>query len=399
MAKVKSAGLRNYVGRLGGNVYYMLNGQNIGRELAPEVSNPRSTAQMRQRMQWANLVNTYRLNQPWMGKLSFENKKQTQSDYNAFMSANVGVHPVYLTKQQAEAGRVILAPYTMTKGTLPTINMSYDGAEVVFTTDIALGNYTIDENSTVANLSDAIIGNNAGWREGDQLSVILSDVVPSIGGPRASLYAGEIILNTNDTTPLANIPVGVLTMDQVLTNTRDTVIDINVEAIDAVCACCVVQSRTVSGKTSVSTQAYVLASSAQTEFDNAQTNVAFNHAADSYGLTDEPFLSSLEGSGGGSTEQAIRLVNYAGSNVSSFDDALWTSPDVFPAILTITMANEIGDAQGFISVGGIILPTPVVNGRTLTTSVTEDDATYINSSTGTNRKVIVTLNGIRYEWQ
>ena len=399
MAKVKSAGLRNYVGRLGGNVYYMLNGQNIGRELAPEVSNPRSTAQMRQRMQWANLVNTYRLNQPWMGKLSFENKKQTQSDYNAFMSANVGVHPVYLTKQQAEAGRVILAPYTMTKGTLPTINMSYDGAEVVFTTDIALGNYTLDENSTVANLSDAIIGNNAGWREGDQLSVILSDVVPSIGGPRASLYAGEIILNTNDTTPLANIPVGVLTMDQVLTNTRDTVIDINVEAIDAVCACCVVQSRTVSGKTSVSTQAYVLASSAQTEFDNAQTNVAFNHAADSYGLTDEPFLSSLEGSGGGSTEQAIRLVNYAGSNVSSFDDALWTSPDVFPAILTITMANEIGDAQGFISVGGIILPTPVVNGRTLTTSVTEDDATYINSSTGTNRKVIVTLNGIRYEWQ
>ena len=399
MAKVKSAGLRNYVGRLGGNVYYMLNGQNIGRELAPEVSNPRSTAQMRQRMQWANLVNTYRLNQPWMGKLSFENKKQTQSDYNAFMSANVGVHPVYLTKQQAEAGRVILAPYTMTKGTLPTINMSYDGAEVVFTTDIALGNYTLGENSTVANLSDAIIGNNAGWREGDQLSVILSDVVPSIGGPRASLYAGEIILNTNDTTPLANIPVGVLTMDQVLTNTRDTVIDINVEAIDAVCACCVVQSRTVSGKTSVSTQAYVLASSAQTEFDNAQTNVAFNHAADSYGLTDEPFLSSLEGSGGGSTEQAIRLVNYAGSNVSSFDDALWTSPDVFPAILTITMANEIGDAQGFISVGGIILPTPVVNGRTLTTSVTEDDATYINSSTGTNRKVIVTLNGIRYEWQ
>lgn len=399
MAKVKSAGLRNYVGRLGGNVYYMLNGQNIGRELAPEVSNPRSTAQMRQRMQWANLVNTYRLNQPWMGKLSFENKKQTQSDYNAFMSANVGVHPVYLTKQQAEAGRVILAPYTMTKGTLPTINMSYDGAEVVFTTDIALGNYTLDENSTVANLSDAIIGNNAGWREGDQLSVILSDVVPSIGGPRASLYAGEIILNTNDTTPLANIPVGVLTMDQVLTNTRDTVIDINVEAIDAVCACCVVQSRTVSGKTSVSTQAYVLASSAQTEFDNAQTNVAFNHAADSYGLTDEPFLSSLEGSGGGSTEQAIRLVNYAGSNVSSFDDALWTSPDVFPAIVMVRMANEIGDAQGFISVGGIILPTPVVNGRTLTTSVTEDDATYINSSTGTNRKVIVTLNGIRYEWQ
>ena len=166
------------------------------------------------------------------------------------------------------------------------------------------------------------------------------------------------------------------------------------------CACCVVQSRTISGKTSVSTQAYVLSGSAQTEFDNAQTNVAFNRAADSYGLTDEPFLSSLEGSVGGSTEQDIRLVNYAGSNVSSFDGALWTSPDVFPAILVVTMANDIPSGSDVaITAGGVELPTPVVSGRTLTTSVTEANASTINNATSDDRNIVVDIDDTPYSWE
>ena len=96
MAKVKSGGIRNLIGRVGGNVYYMNKGQNIARELAPAISNPQTAAQQEQRMRWANLVSFYRVNQPWMKRGAFESKKQTWSDYNAFVSANSKISPVYL---------------------------------------------------------------------------------------------------------------------------------------------------------------------------------------------------------------------------------------------------------------------------------------------------------------
>ncbi len=58
---------------------YTQGGRTLQRELAPEVKNPKTPAQMGQRVKWANLVAFYRANASWMPK-AFENKKATQSD-------------------------------------------------------------------------------------------------------------------------------------------------------------------------------------------------------------------------------------------------------------------------------------------------------------------------------
>jgi hypothetical protein len=288
-------GLRNYVGKLGGAVYYMNNGQNIGRELAPEISNPRTTAQMRQRMQWANLVNTYKNNKEWMGHLSFENKKQTWSDYNAFMSANLQSTPVYLTKQQAEAGKAILAPYTMTKGSLPSVSYTVreSGTFIGLVTGIKVD---VNDFTTLSELSQAIINSRTGWQNGDQFSIIVADDFNLDGSIR--VWAIEFILDVNDDTPLGNIDtIWDLTLyDFIAVETvgSDSFLAISLSDVprDTNWAAAVVHSRTIEGRTYVSTQAYVLANAPLALYEQYISTAAFDAAAESYGQSTRYFLDA-----------------------------------------------------------------------------------------------------------
>lgn len=302
MAKVKSAGLRNYVGRLGGSVYYMNKGQNIGRELAPEVSNPRTPAQMRQRMKWANLVNIYKANRSWMGHLSFETKKQTWSDYNAFMSANIGTNPVYLTKGAAENGDAILAPYTMTKGSLKTISYDYAANLEGVETDILLSE---DPTSvTIGEFSANLILLNPEWQQGDQLSVIL--MYKGVA-PYPIVDAIELIIDVNDTRYFSDLSARFASLDEIFALAEPGVLAVHMgEGVSyGNQAVCIVHSRTISGRTAVSTQAFVLNVTAQITFQQMGTDEQFQYAAASYGLGSDYFLStddSTQGGGGGETD-------------------------------------------------------------------------------------------------
>lgn len=299
MAKVKSAGLRNYVGKLGGNVYYMNKGQNVGRELAPEVSNPRTPAQMRQRMKWANLVNIYKANRSWMGHLSFETKKQTWSDYNAFMSANIGANPVYLIKGAAENGDAILAPYTMTKGSLPTIDYAYaanlDGVE----TNISI--YEDPASATIGDFSANLIEKNPEWQQGDQLSIVL--MYKGVA-PYPIVDAIELMIDVNDDRYFGDIASQYGTLDEIMTKTEDNYLGVHMSVGVSFgnAAICIVHSRTTSGRTYVSTQAFVLNVTAQITFQQMGTDEQFQYAAASYGLGDEFFLAAayqdMQGGGG-----------------------------------------------------------------------------------------------------
>ena len=119
MSIVKNVWLRGRKKRLGGAVTYMMAGQQITRELAANVKNPRTPAQMKQRVKLASLVNFYRSMRQWAKVGAFSNKKQSWSDYNAFVSANISTTPAYLTKQQAQAGCSVVAPYIISRGVLP----------------------------------------------------------------------------------------------------------------------------------------------------------------------------------------------------------------------------------------------------------------------------------------
>ena len=78
---------------------------------------------------------------------SFGGARNGRSDYNKFVSANLGKAPVYLTKQEAQAGASIVAPYEVTHGSIKSIKINGKGNQAV--TDISLGNLAITDETTV----------------------------------------------------------------------------------------------------------------------------------------------------------------------------------------------------------------------------------------------------------
>lgn len=391
MAKVKSAGLRNYVGRLGGSVYYMNKGQNIGRELAPEVSNPRTPAQMRQRMKWANLVNFYKSSRPWMGHLSFENKPQTWSDYNAFMSANISQNPVYLTKQAVDNGECIIAPYVVTKGTLPHVDYSYYASDSAFVTNIALGESA--SYLTVGELSALILENNPTMQLGDQISIIAYEAERN--SPLA-VYPFEIILDPTNGTALDDVVVnGIALTDITSVSSVDTLLINPGNSFGTLYyGVAVVLSRTFSGRTSVSTQNVEMSPDAAVLFHSMGSDEQFNYAADSYGMGTKYFLAA-EPSEPVELEQAIVSVSYAGTTASNWAAIDWAQ-EVTPQNLVVTMRKDF-EGTVTLKAGGVTL-TPVASGRTATAEVSAQQQEQIHGASAANRKIVVTDGANTYEW-
>lgn len=85
-------------GKLGNMVISSVKGQQVERKYQPQVTNPKTFAQMRQRAVFANAVKFFKHSQQNLFQFAFEDKLQKESDYNAFMRHNVRCFaPVYKT--------------------------------------------------------------------------------------------------------------------------------------------------------------------------------------------------------------------------------------------------------------------------------------------------------------
>lgn len=187
-------------GKVGSLVYSRLRGEQITRAYNAKPANPRSESQQLQRTKLANLVNFYRRGRSLLNH-SFTNKKENQSSYNAFVSRNINVNAVHLTKAEAAAAMSVVGPFTISDGVLPPIQINGGGVNAV--TNIAVGSLAIaDDTTTVAQLSAAIINNNTEWMEGDQLtyvSVVQNGGVDG-GYPFVQFSYIEMDLNLSDST-------------------------------------------------------------------------------------------------------------------------------------------------------------------------------------------------------
>ena len=132
------------------------------------------------------------------------------NDYNAFIQANTNVVKVYVPKSVRLNGGSVLAPYQITRGTLPSVAMT-KGAGGVLVSDVRVGSLVIGAETTVADLANAVIALNDGWQAGDQLTffygVQTTDAVTGI--PRARIYGYKVMLNPGDSTPLLEVVGGV----------------------------------------------------------------------------------------------------------------------------------------------------------------------------------------------
>lgn len=194
MAKVKSMNNRNLIGTLGGAVYYMRAGENVAREKAAFVTNPRSTSQMNQRVRLANLVNFYRANRSWMFRGAFENKPAKLSDYNAFVSRNIQTSDIALTKAEANAGAVIADTYQVTDGSLPMANVSIVNNKA----HLLIPGMIAEDGLAMSEIVPRIKGAYPGVQDNDQMSVIaIINKRDGNGVPRVFVRAYECILNPN----------------------------------------------------------------------------------------------------------------------------------------------------------------------------------------------------------
>lgn len=287
MAIVKNMWLQGTSQKLGNTVLYQAMGQTRQRELAAEVSNPRTVSQMSQRVKWANLVNFYRVNSRWM-RYAFETKKTNQSEYNKYMSVNASNNTIYLTKQAAAAGACIVAPYIMTQGSLPSISYKRQGQQIQ--TNIFLADITnLDENSTVAQLSEQILASNPGILEGDQLSIIRYTQMANevTGYPYVIVRKYELILSRTNADLWANYwPADIVSFDTVSGNGI-----VVVEPTGNAGGLLMILSRTVGGKTYVSTQS-ILPVDNEATLEAWSSASALANAIQSYGESAEAFLSS-----------------------------------------------------------------------------------------------------------
>lgn len=159
-----------------------------------------SYAQRLHRVRIANIANIYRAI-ALIEKRGWENKGANQSDFNMFSKFNLANSPVFLTKQEAELGAVVVAPYAVSRGSLAPTNGRYTGG-TIFNFGLSIGEGAIDwDTMTIPDFSARIIENNKGWAYGDKLSAcVCHQITRTVSGvtiPQVEVTYLEITLDAN----------------------------------------------------------------------------------------------------------------------------------------------------------------------------------------------------------
>lgn len=192
-------------GAVGDVVFTRSKGQQIARARNRNPKNPKTKAQMSQRIKFASVVEFFRRGNQNLFQFAFENKGVHQSDYNAFVSANAD-KGIYLTPEQLKNPNFpIIAPFIMTEGSL-TRQINTDSEFGAYA-----GVYGITEAqlTTIGSLSAALIAK--GYEAGDIITVVgIHPKVDNSAEPYAPINPvgkwsiGQFVVNPEDTTALAD---------------------------------------------------------------------------------------------------------------------------------------------------------------------------------------------------
>lgn len=107
----------NASGKLGQQVLYRAGGEQRARMYVDKIKNPKSYAQMSNRLLMNNVVSAFRVLKPLL-KEAFPTRKTNQSAFNAFVQANKNVNRFYIGKEEMEAGACVPYGLTIARGSL-----------------------------------------------------------------------------------------------------------------------------------------------------------------------------------------------------------------------------------------------------------------------------------------
>ena len=268
-------------GSAGNLTFKQLGGKTVVSEKISSTTDAKTLPQQKQRMKWANVVRMYKVLRDYM-KLAFGGSTNGRNDYAKFVSTNLALAPVYLTKQEVNAGACIVAPYAITQGVLKSISVAGKGNQAV--TSIALGSLSITADTTIAQFSNAVVTNNREFNYGDQITFFLVHQT----------------INEVTNMPIADVEACAIVLDKNNSATLLPLVDDRGFAVQSGCLAAKagydfgdhgmawVHSRKQAGKTLVSTQYLICDNALLTEY---QSEAAYDMAAESYGGTNTVFLS------------------------------------------------------------------------------------------------------------
>lgn len=261
-------------GKVGQLLYRQTRTGTVISELPVKPAIPRRSArQMDRRTQWGNLAAIYKQFDSMLRR-GYENLPPQMSVFNAFIQANIDVVKVYITKTIRLNGGAILAPYQITRGSLPSISMAKNASNILVS-GIRLGSLAIDANTTVGQFSQAVIDNNDNFYEGDQLTFFhgIQSIDTVMRTPRATIKGYKVVLSTAEDTKLWDVVdrIGFSVTDNCLATSRQ---------ITNGAAVWVHSRETADGALKVSTQLFFVENSALATY---QGRTAFTAAANSYG--------------------------------------------------------------------------------------------------------------------
>lgn len=195
-------------GSVGDVTFTKIKGQQVARARNRNPHNPRTNKQSLQRAIFAAAVKFYTRGNQNFYKFAFENKRQVESDYNAFMRENVKRAPAISREALANYDYPVFAPFIMAKGSMPTLENSISAGKAV----VALG---VDAPSTlpttVGALTEALIASEA-YKAGDILTLVtinsnFDGTYPSatgVGAGKPEWAISQIILSASSTDTLAD---------------------------------------------------------------------------------------------------------------------------------------------------------------------------------------------------
>lgn len=298
-------------GKVGDLVFYVRQGKQQTRPRVRQVANPRTQAQMFQRVKLAGVVGFYK-RQASLFRFALK-KKAKESFYNAFVRYNLNLSP-YLTREMSAEGWKIPAPYIIADGDMPSVRVTEVGVS-----ENEKPTLVTDLNSNLSTWG--LLRRNMGLSLGDMLSIVVF-----FGGEDARDNVKRVVIQHVFDVDTENMAVGddmggtywgkvdekfVIEIDNVAAG---------VSEVFGVAACIVISRN--SGGVDCSFSQLTLNDTAKQDYDMMRTEAMRERAAMSYGEEAEAILDPRRAS-----DNMVEFVQlYADASLTTpISSFTWTS--------------------------------------------------------------------------
>ena len=381
----------NATGKLGQMVISRRSGEEITRAYQPNVKNPKSYAQMKQRVLFANAVKFYKHAMANFFPFAFEDKKKNESYFNAFMRHNTALGCI-TSKEQTGGYFPALSPsWMLTQGSFRAVEVAWkedEGKSSAYLSELE----QLSADSTIADVSKAFIA-LYGAEVGDYITFVFvsSDATTSKDDAKypAVWSLNQIQIDTINTTKMS----AVSSVFNTVTNVDNYLGFGNVTAGAAGAA--VIISRVEKGQTvKVSDSVLINNETAKNIIADLENEDTIILNLKTWGaLTSDAILKgSISANSNTSTLVASVLISPQKSSPEAPGSTIDMSNAQRTQTLTITGANLAKANVTASSDGTIELSNIVVTNDKITATITNTDMTgKWKGSVFVNGQVIVTL--------